>query len=558
MSIVGGYLIPLYAMSNLNILVVIPARGGSKGIPRKNLRLLGSKPLLYYSISTALSSQFNLDVFVSSDDDEILNTAKKFGAKIHQRNPNIADDKTTLDPVIYDCYLFAKSKEEKTYDLIITMQPTSPLLTVKSLDQAITSMIENSQIDTIIAAKDATHLSWRKDKDGFKPNYTERLNRQYLTPEFTETGAFLITRQSIITENSRIGPNVDLAILANGEEIDIDTYEDWNLCEYFLRRKHVLFVVTGNTRVGLGHVYNTLLIANDILNHKVTFLVDSESELAFSSIKAKNYPVKIQSENNIIDDIDKISPDVIINDRLDTGKEYVSKLKAKKYKVINFEDLGEGSKSADIVINAIYPEKEFIKDHYFGQDYFILRDEFILSGTKEVTKNVSSILITFGGVDPNNYTKKVIKTINKYCEDNNIDINVIAGFGYDKFDTLEAYSKVNIVKNVSNISDYMLTADLIFTSAGRTVYEVASIGTPTIVLEQNERESTHFFATNQYGFSNLGLGYNLKDIDLENEFLRLVNSFETRHKMSELMKSQDLKQGRTRVRKLIQDVIQDQ
>jgi len=541
----------------MNILVVIPARGGSKGIPRKNLRLLGGKPLLYYSIHNALKSKFNLDVFVSSEDDEVLNTSKKFGSKTHKRNPKIADDKTTLDPVIHDCYVYARESEGKEYDLIVTMQPTSPLLTSESLDLAIGKMINDTSIDSVIAAKDATHLSWRKENDKFVPNYTERVNRQYLTPEYTETGAFLITRNTIITEHNRIGNNVDLALLSGGEEIDIDTYEDWNLCEYYLRRKHILFVVTGNSTVGLGHVYNTMLIANDILNHQITFLVDKDSDLAFNTIKSRNYPVTIQESENILDDINKISPQIIINDRLDSNVSYVKSLKDQGCQVINFEDLGAGSRLADLVVNAIYPENEKHEDHFFGQDYFILRDEFILSEEKEVTRDIKEVLITFGGVDPNNYTEKVIRTIHKYCEDNKIKITVIAGFGYNNFESIEAYSNVNIMKNVSNISDYMLQADLIFTSAGRTVYEIASIGTPTIVMEQNEREATHFFASKEYGFSNLGLGYIVSDDDLLKEFLRLTNSFESRQEMNELMKNQDLKSGRSRVQKLIQDIIQD-
>jgi CMP-N-acetylneuraminic acid synthetase len=468
----------------MNILVVIPARGGSKGIPRKNLRLLGEKPLLCYSINNALNSKYNLDVFVSSEDDEILNTAQKFGAKIHKRDSNIADDKTTLDPVIFDCYTHAKLSEKKEYDLIITMQPTSPLLLSKSLDLAIDRMIKNTSIDTIIAAKDTTHLSWIKENNQYIPNYTERVNRQYLTPEFTETGGFLMTRNTVIAENNRIGKNVDLEILRGGEEIDIDTYEDWSLCEYYLRRKHILFVVTGNSIVGLGHVYNTLLIANDILNHQITFLVDKESEMAFNAIKAKNYPVIMQKAENIIEDIKKIAPNIIINDRLDTSDAYVKELKNQDYKVINFEDLGKGSEYADSVINAIYPQKYALPNHYFGQEYFILRDEFILSEEKNVISEVKNILITFGGVDPNNYTEKVVRKINEYCNRENITITVIAGFGYANYDSITHYKNVMIKRNISNISDYMLQADLIFTSAGRTVYEVASIGTPAVVLAQ--------------------------------------------------------------------------
>ena len=418
-------------------------------------------------------------------------------------------------------------------------------------------MINKPDIDTIIAAKDATHLSWRKESQRYIPNYTERVNRQYLTPEFTETGGFLITRSSVISRNNRIGENVDLEILGGGEEIDIDTYEDWNLCEYFLKRKHILFVVTGNSTVGLGHVYNTLLIANDILNHQISFLVDKESEMAFSAIQAKNYPVLMQKSENIIDDIKKIAPNIIINDRLDTNEAYIKELKNQDFKVINFEDLGKGCEYADSVFNAIYPEKNALPNHYFGQEYFILRDEFILSEEKIVTSEVKNILITFGGVDPNNYTEKIIRTINQYCIEKNIAITIIAGFGYANYDSIKGYKNIMIKGNISNISDYMLNADLIFTSAGRTVYEVASIGTPAVVLAQNEREMTHFFASAEYGFSNLGLGYEVSNENIMFEFLSLVNSFEKRKHMSNLMKKQDLKSGRKRVHKLIQDLIQD-
>jgi CMP-N-acetylneuraminic acid synthetase/spore coat polysaccharide biosynthesis predicted glycosyltransferase SpsG len=472
----------------MKILVVIPARGGSKGIPKKNIRSLNGKPLIYYSIKNALNlkSKYNIDVYVSSDDEEILNISKNFGAKIHKRDKNLAEDNITLDPVIYSAYQYAKTKENKDYDLIITMQPTSPLLKTTSLMNAIDKMIINKNIDTIISATENTHLTWKKINDKFIPNYEERVNRQYLTPVFKETGGFLITRKEVITPTNRIGKNVDLYVLSNGEEIDIDTYEDWNLCEFYLKRKHILFVVTGNERVGLGHVYNTLLIANDILNHKITFLVDKDSELAYKKILSYNYPVYIQEHENIIEDIKNLNPDIIINDRLDTTEEYINNLKDLNLKVINFEDLGSGAKKADLVINAIYPEKYVLPNHYFVPKYFILRDEFIYSPQKEIKKEVKNVLITFGGVDPNNYTKKVLDSIYNFCEKNNIRIKIIAGFGYNKYESLKNYPNIEILRNVSNISHYMREADIIFTSAGRTTYEIASIGTPAIVLAQNK------------------------------------------------------------------------
>ena len=544
----------------MNILVVIPARGGSKGIPRKNLRLLGGKPLIYYSIHTVLKLKYNTDVYVSSEDDDILNISMQFGAKTHKRDISIADDRTTLDPVVYSCYAFAKKCEGKEYDLVITMQATSPLLKIHSLEQAIKKMIDNRDLETVIAAKNNTHLSWRKENNKYFPNYKKRVNRQELTPEFTETGAFFITRKDILSSSNRIGNNVDLHILSHGEEIDIDTYEDWNLCEYYLNRKHILFVTTGNSKVGLGHVYNTLLLANDILNHKITFLVDSRSHMAYDTISSQNYPVCIQKEDNIINDIRCLNPDMIINDRLDTTKEYMNALHALGVCTVNFEDLGDGAKEANLVINAIYPEMEILKNHYFGYDYFVLRDEFIYSQQKESKDigKVKSILITFGGVDPNNYTKKVIETIYDVCLNQNIIITVIAGFGYDKYDTLDKYKKLEIQKNVTNISAYILEADLIFTSAGRTMYEIASIGTPAIVMAQNERELTHFFASKEYGFLNLGAGYAISNLELLTHFMLLLNDNNKRIEMNRLMKRVNLKSGRKNVNRLIKSLLEEQ
>ncbi len=541
----------------MNILAVIPARGGSKGIPRKNLRLLNEKPLIYYSIRNGLNSKYITDVYVSSEDDEILMLSKKFGAKIHKRDISIADDKTTLDPVIFNVYQYAKQKENKEYDLIITMQPTSPLLKIISIDKAIEKMINDRKIETIISAKNDTHLSWKFEDEKYLPNYKKRVNRQYLTPTFTETGGFLITRKEIVSKNNRIGKTVDLFILKNGEEIDIDIYEDWNLCEYYLKRKHILFVVKGNDIVGLGHIYNTLLLANDILNHRITFLVTKDSKLAYEKIGLKNYPVFIQENDDIIEDIKQFSPDIVINDILDTDEDYIKDLKSLNLKVINFEDLGDGAKQADLVINAIYPEKEILKNHYFGHKYFLLRDEFLYSNMKQIKKKVDSILVTFGGVDPNNYTKKVLDSIYEYCIQQNITINIVAGFGYNKYETLKEYKNIKVYKNISNISDFILQADLIFTSAGRTIYEIASIGTPAIVLVQNKRELTHFFASSEYGFLNLGLGYNLKNNKILEEFINLIKDYETRKFMNKLMLDTDLKNGRKRVIKLVNKIVRE-
>ncbi len=535
----------------MNILIVIPARGGSKGIPRKNLRSLAGSPLIAYSIANALASKYQPDVYVSSDDAEIRHIAQKLGAKVINRDSALAQDATTLDPVIYDAMLQTEQLEQKKYDLIVTFQPTSPLLKTQSLDEAIKYMIEHPETETTISAVNQSGLSWRKIEGRFLPNYKARLNRQYLTPIFYETGGFFISRRAIVTANSRIGENVHIYELPENEAIDIDTYEDWNLCEYYLRKKRIVISTIGYPEIGLGHIYNTLIIANEILDHELLFFVDKKSNLGYQKIASHHYQVIQQQSNNLVADLLALRPDIIINDRLDTSSEYMSALKEAGVKLINFEDLGEGAVLADLVFNPIYPEKNTLPNHYFGPSFFSARSEFLLSPTKSIQAQVKQILLTFGGVDPNNLTKKTLAAIYDWCLEQNIVINVVTGLGYQQLDSIKVFEKINLYTDVKNISDYMLKADIAFSSAGRTTYELALLGIPSIILAQNDREMTHFFANDSNGFKNLGLGIEVKKENILTTLQYLVRNFEERKLMQDLMLQYNIRDGNKRVMSII-------
>ncbi len=537
------------------VLIIIPARGGSKGIPRKNLRLLNNKPLIYYSIRNAMCSIYKPDVYVSTEDDEIAGLALKIGASVHIRPQNLSDDKSTLDPVIFNTVVEIENKTGTKYELVITLQPTSPLLKSRTIDNAISKILNTPEIDTIISAQKDVHLTWIEVNGKFIPNYKERLNRQYLTPVYRETGGFLITRRRFISENNRIGSNVDLYVLNNGEEIDIDNLTDWNLCSYLLSKKKIVIVVAGNHEIGLGHVYNMLILAGGILEHDVEFVIAKGSHLAYEKIVSKNYRVKMQEKDKMEDEIIELAPDVVINDILDTAYDYIDNLKKNDITVINFEDLGEGAKRADLVINAIYPEDKVLLNHFFGPEYFLLRDEFILQNTNNISEKVKTVLISYGGVDPNNLTLRTLESIYEYCCSNNIQINVITGFGYDKHDTLSKFDRISILQNVVNISDYIFDSDVVFSSAGRTVYEIASLGTPAIILAQNQRELTHFFAYENYGFINLGLGINIEKDNLLKTFEDYIENIDLRRTNHLRMLKFNLKEGRKRVLNLISDTI---
>jgi CMP-N-acetylneuraminic acid synthetase/spore coat polysaccharide biosynthesis predicted glycosyltransferase SpsG len=539
---------------NLKLLFIIPARFGSKGIPRKNLKILNGKPLIFYSINNALKISCEKEVVVSSDSDEILNIATKFGAKALKRPAELAGDQTTLDPVVFHAY--KSLSVGLNFDYVVILQPTSPLLSAKSLESALMFISQNKKIDSIISVREERHLSWKYENGEYIPNYKERKNRQYLDPKYVETGGFVISKPQFISKNSKLGQMVSVWKLPQHESIDIDDFNDWNICENYLSRKKVLFVVSGYKEIGLGHVYNVLSIADELSNFEFHFLVDRNSQLALKKIKENNFNVTIQTQNSLSNSVIDLKPQLVINDILDTKADYIKKLKENKIKVINFEDLGEGSKYADIVVNAMYESaKTDKKNIYFGSDYFCLKTEFYFTNPKRFSSIVSKIVISFGGVDPNNLTLLCLQSIYDFCVSKNIEIYVITGLGYQLHQTLSEFENIKIIKNTSQISTYFNKADVIFTSGGRTTFEAAILGKPSIVLCQNEREMTHYFLNKNKGIINLGLGNKNSKSSILNCFTTLTNDEVKRRKMHNFQLEHNLANSKKNVIKLINNLV---
>lgn len=532
---------------------MIPARGGSKGIPRKNLRSLGGKPLLYYSIKNALSVKCIHRVVVSTDNLEIAEVAKLYGADVISRPLELGEDHITLDPVVYHALETAENEENLRYDIVLTLQPTSPLLQPESIENIIKKVCEDD-VDTVITVKDFRHLSWRLDDfNKVVPNYLSRVNRQQLPPNFVETGAVLASTRESIKKETRIGKKISIYELSEEESIDIDTVADWWIVEKLLNRKKIIFRTDGYNEIGLGHVYRCLTIADKLIDHEIIFLMNSIYELGISVVREHNYNV-IPFFHTEIEEIDKIKPDIIINDILDTSVEYMTKLKERKVRIINFEDLGPGAVLADAVINALYPSNVPYSNFFTGHEYYCARPEFLLIGPKKLQKKIGNILLSFGGTDPNNLTCLVLKAIDKSTI--KFDINVITGPGYVHNLNLlnlvaKCQHKVNVLKNVTNMAKHIHSADLMFTSAGRTMYEAAILGVPCVVIAQNFRELTHIFGHVYHGFINLGLHSNISEEEVFKVFEDIARSYETRKLMNERMLKNDLHTGINRVVKII-------
>ena len=557
---------------NNKILVVIPARGGSKGIPRKNIRLLGKKPLIAHTIEMGKASKYVDDVVVTTDDNEIKFISEKFGAETIKRDGKLAEDSIPLDPVIYDAAMQKEKKANEKYDVVITVQPTSPLLKTKTLDLAIETLLKPNEdrefYDTIISVVDDRHLSWGWDEENKKyfPLYKERVNRQYLPKAYKETGSIFATKREFVKENSRLGDKIGLIEISKQESIDIDNYEDWWVAERILKKKKILIKADASHEIGTGHIYRGLSLASKLVNHEVVFLLDEAHPLGIEIVNSNNYPyithnsdkgegkdADDKAKDEIIEKIVEYDPDIVINDILNTNSKYTKSLRDKGFFIVNFEDVGGGVKYAHMVFDALYEHKIPLQNLYSGHKYYILKDEFYYQSFKEIKEDVRKVLLTFGGTDPNNLTEKVLESILKSNYKNNIEI--ILGLGYaNKKEIQEKYKyneKIEIFENVKNMSEHMHSADLIFTSAGRTMYEIASLGVPCICLCQNERELSHIFGNVENGFINLGLGSEVSEEEIRKTFESTIENYQLRCEMNKRMSEVDLKHGYENIKKLI-------
>ncbi len=536
------------------ILIIIPARGGSKGIPRKNVRFINGQPLISYSINTSKLTNYNVDTWVSTDDEEISSISKNYGANVLLRPRDLAEDNITLDPVIFHAVTQIEKTNKKNYDTVITLQPTSPLLSVITLNKAIDSFYKNN-FDTLISVVNKPHLSWIEENGIYKKNYKDRLNRQKLPKNLIETGAFLITKREFISFSNRIGKNLSVFEMKEEESIDIDSKEDWIAAEKIMSRLNIVIRVEGYSEIGLGHIYRGLLLNTYLIDHNIKLITSSRSQLGINKLKNSNFPFEIiNSEQELFQIGKSFNADILINDILNTNKEYMYECKRVFKRVVNFEDLGEGSILADLVINDLYEKSNNLPNHYWGSDYFLIRDEFKIIKPYIFNYNLSKILVIFGGSDPSNLTRKIFDVVISLNR-NDLQFTFILGLGYSFYDELNLLSinhkNIKIIKDVNNISQYMLDADLAISSQGRTMLELASVGVPTILLAQNKRELTHEFGYMQNGFINLGFGKDVDDFTIKQTLLWLISTPLIRLQMHKEMKKKNLTNGFERIKPLI-------
>ncbi|MFK8046290.1 MAG: acylneuraminate cytidylyltransferase family protein [Crocinitomicaceae bacterium] len=230
----------------MTVLGLIPARGGSKGLPGKNIRLLNGKPLIAYSIDSALTSQKVSHVVVSTDDKKIADISKKQGAKVPFLRPvNIASDTASSRDVIIHALKHYKQTGIE-FDYIVLLQPTSPFRKEGDIDKAIDLAIETSA-DLVVSAFETDsnpyYVLFEEDENGhLKNSKTGNFTRRQDCPKVYElNGSIYVFKTKALLQSEGLKFEKTLKFLMDRNySVDIDSIEDFEYAEYLLHKNKVL------------------------------------------------------------------------------------------------------------------------------------------------------------------------------------------------------------------------------------------------------------------------------------------------------------------------------
>lgn len=218
----------------LETIAIIPARGGSKGVPHKNRKLIAGKPLITWTIEAALAAKHVHRVVVSTDDMDIERIAQESGTETIMRPANISGDTATSESALLHVLDTLQSRENYVPKLLVFLQCTSPVRSARDIDGAINALLTKNA-DSLLSVVEMTKFFWRGDEETIKSvnyDFQERPRHQDLNPLYLENGSIYVLRPNILRQhNNRLGGRIAMFCMPQRSAIDIDTMEDFELAQ---------------------------------------------------------------------------------------------------------------------------------------------------------------------------------------------------------------------------------------------------------------------------------------------------------------------------------------
>lgn len=221
------------------VVALIPARGGSKGVPHKNIKILQGKPLVAHSIENALDAKHVDRVYVSTDSPEIAAKAKEHGARIIERPSKLAGDTVSSEAALIHA-LEAIEETGCNPELVVFLQCTSPIRTGNDIDEAI-EKLQLEGADSLVSVSPSHRFLWGLTNGEAKPinyDYRRRPRRQEMQPQYVENGSIYIFKPWVLKElRNRLGGKITLFPMSEAASHEIDTILDFEIAEFLLSRQ---------------------------------------------------------------------------------------------------------------------------------------------------------------------------------------------------------------------------------------------------------------------------------------------------------------------------------
>ncbi len=218
---------------------IIPARGGSKTLPKKNIIDFCGRPLIFWTIEQARETKSIDDVYVTTDDDAIADISQQFGAKVIKRPAELATDTSSSE----DALVHAIDIIEKEYPvgLVVFLQATSPLRGRDDIEEAISHYLKERADSLFSCSTVNDFFVWQKKADtrvSITYDYLSRKPRQKIDPFYLENGSiYIFTPQLIRKEHNRLGGKIAVYVMDSWKSIEVDNADDLEMCRYYFENK---------------------------------------------------------------------------------------------------------------------------------------------------------------------------------------------------------------------------------------------------------------------------------------------------------------------------------
>ena len=223
--------------SKAKVCAIIPARGGSKGIPMKNVKKICGKPLVSYTIEAAVKSKIFDRIIVSTDNPSIKRVSERSGAEVVVRPKKLATSKASTESAMQHVVDVLLKKEQYSPDVIMLLQPTSPLRTAEDIKKAY-NKFKRERADSLLSVTSHVNFIWKQTKQkvySLNYDFLKRPRKQDVKDQFRENGAIYITKYAVFRKyKNRLGGRIGFYLMKEAQSIEVDSPVDLKIVEQYL------------------------------------------------------------------------------------------------------------------------------------------------------------------------------------------------------------------------------------------------------------------------------------------------------------------------------------